>query len=604
LTPHFPQLEILELLGQGGMGAVYKARQPGLDRLVALKILPPEAGRDTAFAERFAREARALAKLNHPHIVTVYDFGKASDFYYFVMEYVDGANLRHLIRSAHLSPAEALRIVPQICEGLQFAHEEGIVHRDIKPENILIDRKGRVKIADFGIAKLLGHNTASYTLTGPWQVMGTLHYMAPEQVDHPLAVDHRADIYSLGVVFYEMLTRQLPLGRFLPPSQKVPVDVRLDNVVLRSLESEPDRRYQHASEIKTDLEAIAAGLPPTEGPAVTALDETLYVDPDYEGIRRKIMLPAVGLLIVGLLWLLPVIGVPFFWMRSDISQSMRWLTAFLGALSTLIGVVIIVGVIKMTRLQWLPLALTCSILAMLPLVPVCFLGFPIGLWAFLVLRRPQVIAAFQRNRLYAGPAEPTRTTPARAPAPTIAAPVNLATPVRPSAPPTVDWVPFPARNTLTPPAQGSGQQIHSAVPTVLPVETPFQRSSEEGILRRARKQILPPMIGTVGLGIMTIIDQMRDYWEKSSSLLGLGTVIGAVLLLSGWKMYRLGARGLALAAAILSMVPGFTPHYLIGLAVGVWLLVTLSVPNVRWAFQINRRRSMEIDQQRPDQPVA
>jgi predicted Ser/Thr protein kinase len=256
LARYFPHLEILELLGQGGMGAVYKARQSGLDRLVALKILPFEAGQDPAFTERFGREARALARLNHPNIVSVYDFGQVGGLYYFIMEYVDGVNLRQLLLQGQLQPAQALQIVPQICEALQFAHEEGVVHRDIKPENILLDRKGRVKIADFGLAKLLGRSNDSH-LTGPYQVMGTMHYMAPEQVDNPLQVDHRADIYSLGVVFYEMLTGKLPLGRFAAPSQSVKVDVRLDDVVLKTLEREPERRYQHASDVKTQIETIS-----------------------------------------------------------------------------------------------------------------------------------------------------------------------------------------------------------------------------------------------------------------------------------------------------------------------------------------------------------
>jgi tRNA A-37 threonylcarbamoyl transferase component Bud32 len=262
LSVLFPQLEILELLGQGGMGAVYKARQPGLDRFVALKILPPEAVRDPAFAERFGREARALAKLNHPNIVSIYDSGKAGGLYYFIMEFIDGVNLRQLIRTGHIQPREALQIVPQICDALQFAHDEGIVHRDIKPENILLDKRGRVKIADFGIAKLLSGKAADYTLTGPWQVMGTAHYMAPEQMAKPQEVDHRADIYSLGVVFYELLTGQLPLGRFAPPSKKVHIDVRLDDIVLRALESEPERRYQHVSDVKTEVETIIGKLPP------------------------------------------------------------------------------------------------------------------------------------------------------------------------------------------------------------------------------------------------------------------------------------------------------------------------------------------------------
>jgi uncharacterized protein (TIGR03067 family) len=256
LAQQFPQLEILELLGQGGMGIVYKARQPRLDRLVALKILPPEAGRDPAFAERFAREARALAKLTHPSIVTVYDFGESGGRFYLLMEFVDGLNLRQLLRERRLRPEEALQVVPQICEALQYAHEQGVVHRDIKPENILLDRKGHVKIADFGLAKLLGQKATDSALTGSQQVMGTPHYMAPEQMERPLAVDHRADIYSLGVVFYEMLTGELPLGRFAPPSQKVQVDVRLDEVVLRALEKEPERRYQHASDVKAEVETI------------------------------------------------------------------------------------------------------------------------------------------------------------------------------------------------------------------------------------------------------------------------------------------------------------------------------------------------------------
>jgi len=274
IASYFPQLEILEFIGQGGMGAVYKARQPALDRLVALKILPPSMDDDPGFAERFTREARTLAKLSHPNIVAVYDFGQSGGYRYFLMEYVDGLNLRQIERAGKLSPREALAIIPQLCEALQFAHDAGIVHRDIKPENILMDKRGRVKIADFGLAKLLGADTRDYTITQPGHVMGTPHYMAPEQVEKPLSVDHRADIFSLGVVFYEMLTGELPLGRFASPSQKVQIDVRLDDVVLRALEKEPDRRYQHASQIKTAVDTIAATpgapppvIPPTPPPA-------------------------------------------------------------------------------------------------------------------------------------------------------------------------------------------------------------------------------------------------------------------------------------------------------------------------------------------------
>ena len=207
LAAKFPQLEILGLLGRGGMGAVYQARQKELDRLVALKILPPDIGRDAAFAERFTREARALAKLNHPGIVTIYDFGRADGLYFFLMEFVDGMNLRELLHRQRISAREALAIVPQICDALQYAHDQGIVHRDIKPENLLIDRRGRVKVADFGLAKLIGTEpdpaspadspAGSPTLTEAGKVMGTPNYMSPEQVEHPGEVDHRADIYAL-----------------------------------------------------------------------------------------------------------------------------------------------------------------------------------------------------------------------------------------------------------------------------------------------------------------------------------------------------------------------------------------------------------------------
>src|SRR2546427_1894589 len=193
----FPQLEVIALIGKGGMGAVYKARQPALDRFVALKILPAQAASGPGFAERFNREARALARLSHPNIVAVHEFGQANGLPFFIMEFVDGLNLRQLERAGKLQPREALQIVPQICEALQFAHDEGIVHRDIKPENILMDKKGRVKIADFGIAKIMCRESGA-TLTETKGVIGTPHYMAPEQVEKPQEVDHRADIFSLG----------------------------------------------------------------------------------------------------------------------------------------------------------------------------------------------------------------------------------------------------------------------------------------------------------------------------------------------------------------------------------------------------------------------
>lgn len=298
LAPHFPQLEILECLGRGGMGVVYKARQRSLNRLVALKLLAPEREKDAAFAERFTREAQALALLSHSHIVTVYDFGitapppggAASDgFYYLLMEYVDGVNLRHLLDQRKLTPEEALAIVPPLCEALEFAHDRGIVHRDIKPENLLLDRHGRVKIADFGIAKMLGNGTPSHTtsaaqaavepgsaplgVTQPETALGTPAYMAPEQANTPERVDSRADIYSLGVVFYEMLTGELPAKQIEATSSRLKnlhMDVRVDEIVLRALEKQPEMRWQTAAELRTRVEAVStaapAPTPPASGP--------------------------------------------------------------------------------------------------------------------------------------------------------------------------------------------------------------------------------------------------------------------------------------------------------------------------------------------------
>ena len=341
----FPQLEILELIGKGGMGAVYKARQPALDRFVALKLLPAQPSGGAGFTERFNREARALAKLSHPNIVAVHEFGVVSGvssgggtivrlshtespdanpggkmpsataggtpaatlFHFFIMEFVDGVNLRQLQKAGRLSPREALQIIPQLCDALQYAHDEGVVHRDIKPENVLIDRKGRVKIADFGLAKILNREPEDLRLTGEGQVMGTPHYMAPEQIEHPLTVDHRADIFSLGVIFYEMLTGELPLGKFPPPSRKVRVDVRLDEVVLRALEKEPELRYQQASEVKTAVENIErkpgefASRPNPPSPALKSRVQVIWkIAAVLAAVVMLILAVQVGMLVLAI----------------------------------------------------------------------------------------------------------------------------------------------------------------------------------------------------------------------------------------------------------------------------------------------------------------
>jgi predicted Ser/Thr protein kinase len=406
LAKDFPQLEILELIGKGGMGAVYKARQPALDRIVALKILPPEVGTDPAFAERFTREARALAKLSLQNIVAVYDFGKTSvpdadgvrdasrdGLYYFLMEYVDGANLRQLIKAGETKPAEALAIVPQICEALEFAHGEGVVHRDIKPENILVDQRGRVKIADFGLAKLLRSEPVGVTLTQAGQVMGTWYYMAPEQIERPLEVDHRADIYSLGVVFYEMLTGHVPTGRFEPPSTQAQIDVRLDEVVLRALEREPARRYQHASDVKTEVESIC-GMPHAvrQGP----LDEAAGQGPPSK--QQQTRGPGLGLVITGILnWLaIPLVMwiLTYFATEQDgpplIILAMLALTAPLAS-----SLILAAGFLMMRQRAWW-LCVVGSVLAPI-ITPGNLIGLPIGIWALVVLSQRDVREAFRRR---------------------------------------------------------------------------------------------------------------------------------------------------------------------------------------------------------------
>jgi serine/threonine protein kinase len=437
IATFFPQLEIIELIGRGGMGAVYKARQPGLDRLVALKILPPRPGSDPGFAERFTREARALAKLSHPSIVAVYDFGQVSGagvppacapsippeaaatptagaprhstldtrhspaLHYFLMEYVDGPNLRQLERAGKLTPREALQIVPQICEALQYAHDEGIVHRDIKPENVLLDKKGRVKIADFGLAKILGREPQDFHLTGAGQVMGTPHYMAPEQVEHPQNVDHRADIYSLGVVFYEMLTGELPLGKFAPPSRKVQVDVRLDDVVLRALEKEPERRYQSASQVKSAVETLSTQ--PIQTPSPVVPTATVAPQPPEARIHKQVKLTGIGLAFVACFnWLLAPVCLYLVmraWATMDLNGRVFSKLTIVSLLATpfVLCSLNIYAALRMMRLEAYGAALVASIFAML-VPPGNLLGFPIGIWSLVVLARSEVREAFQKRK--------------------------------------------------------------------------------------------------------------------------------------------------------------------------------------------------------------
>ncbi len=265
-----PQIKLLELIAYGGMGAVYKARQLTLDRLVAIKILPPEAlnNGDINHVERFKNEARLMARLNHPDIVTVYDFGETSDgLLYFIMEFVDGTDVSKMIESqGRLPPQYALAITAHVCDALQYAHTHGVIHHDIKPGNVLINMEGEVKVADFGIASmgvayLVGLTEINVTL-------GTPDYIAPEALTIGVDVDRRADLYSVGVMLYHMLTRTLPQGEYQPASQLAGCDVRYDSIIARALQQDRELRYQSALEIRRDLDDIIATPVMQEGDVI------------------------------------------------------------------------------------------------------------------------------------------------------------------------------------------------------------------------------------------------------------------------------------------------------------------------------------------------
>jgi serine/threonine protein kinase len=258
LQQALPQYEITALIARGGMGAVYKGTQKTLKRAVAIKVLPPEmeAG-DMQYAERFKREAQSMAQLSHPNIVAVFDAGETPDrLLYFVMEFVEGTDVAQLIASEkRLEPQRAIQITTAVCEALAFAHEEGIIHRDIKPSNIMIDKRGRVKVADFGLAKSV--NLESSLMTQSNMAMGTPDFIAPEALISGTLVDQRADIYAVGVMLYQMLTGKIPRGRFQLPSGLIPqIDPRLDAIVDKAMQTDRDHRYSTATEMKVDVESV------------------------------------------------------------------------------------------------------------------------------------------------------------------------------------------------------------------------------------------------------------------------------------------------------------------------------------------------------------
>jgi predicted Ser/Thr protein kinase len=270
-----------EVIGRGGMGVVYKATQLSLNRPVAIKVLPEEVCGQPQFVERFKREVDILSRLSHPNIVTVFERGEIDGRLYVIMEYVQGASLREVMRKGPLPATEALSIVRGVLAALEHAHAKGIIHRDIKPENVLVAPGGIVKVADFGLSRLLEQDGAT-RLTHTQLLLGTFEYMAPEQREKAKEADERADIYATGVVLYEMLAGELPIGHFAALSRKRPkeCDSRIDEIVERSLAKSPEDRYQHASDMGAAVSRVlsvplAAAAVPGPAPAPPAAPPVL-----------------------------------------------------------------------------------------------------------------------------------------------------------------------------------------------------------------------------------------------------------------------------------------------------------------------------------------
>lgn len=622
IAPHFPQLEILACLGRGGMGVVYRARQKSLGRLVALKLLAPERGADPAFAERFAREAQALARLDHPHIVTIHDFGRAGGYYYLLMEYVDGVTLRQLVHGGRIAAREALAIVPQICDALQFAHDHGVVHRDIKPENILLDRRGQVKVADFGLAKLVGPGGepasasgdavagASADITVAGHVMGTPRYMAPEQRERPTEVDHRADIYALGVVLYQMLTGELPGEKQLdPPSRRVRVDVRLDEIVLRALEKDPERRYASATEFKTRIETFSAEPPP----AGAGADESLFPSPppparppaaaSSEEARRAAIeklkpaatalivtsaLDLAGLLIgllvgTGLLFFLPMLGIGA-GMAASSSSTFKFFGTPLHVAGAMAGVAMAVVVL------WLGLnvaanifvisaarrmmkgrdpgraktgAIIAIVLGALGLLTMpshpenwliglwALLQIAAGIWAFVLLRQPELAVAFE---------DASGAAPVGAP---------------PVAPEARVSGPGPAGFSEREPSSvavnaASVGRILTAPATGLMIAGVLQLLLSALVLAF---MMLRLSSGVSGKALLPVIILFAG---------ALAAGLSIFVLVCAARMRRLRGYGLAVCAAVLAIVT--LQGLLLGPIFGVWALVVLMRREVREAF--------------------
>ncbi len=283
--------QVIKLLAQGGMGKVYLANQFKLGRRVAVKILSEELARDPSFVHRFLQEARAAAELSHGNIVQIFDVGEITGYFFIIMEFVDGPNLKEILKKhTTISPLKALEVVLQACHALKHAHQRGVIHRDIKPENIMMTQEAVVKIADLGLAKKIASSEQDGGITNSGAILGTPYYMAPEQIKDFSRVDGRSDIYSLGVTLFKALTGKIPFNGRSPveimikvvdgkrPSLRsicpeIPEDVEL--LVDKMMHCNPDRRYQDLSQVIKDMEQVLFRL--------RGMAEQKKKDTDFQG---------------------------------------------------------------------------------------------------------------------------------------------------------------------------------------------------------------------------------------------------------------------------------------------------------------------------------
>jgi len=312
--------EVLGPLGEGGMAIIYRGRRADDGRPVAIKILRDQYAHNAEFVARFEREAQAVARLSHPHMVQVYDWGRDGDVHYIVMEFVEGDDLKTLLRRAgRVNEVRAREIAEQVCDALQYAHTQGIVHRDIKPQNILIDRSGRVKVTDFGIARAL----ASTTITETGTVLGSVQYLSPEQA-RGFGVGHTADLYSLGVVLYEMVTGTLPFDGDTPITialkhmqEPVPAPRRdgrpltpsMEGIILKALAKAPEARYRTAAEMQSDLLGASEHWR-TRGPDV---ESTSLVRPRRDGAAGPSARAAAPFIAAAIVLLAVFVGIAAGW---------------------------------------------------------------------------------------------------------------------------------------------------------------------------------------------------------------------------------------------------------------------------------------------------